>query len=66
MRGQDGGELGSVRLARRVDEKRSRDDDVVYEWFASSHRLRGTWAKVSRTTAEEVADALDGVMGRAQ
>ena len=64
FRGQDGGELGSVQLARRVDEKRSRDDDIVYEWFASSHRLRGTWAKVSRTTAEEVADALDGVLGR--
>ncbi len=64
FRGQDGGELGSLVLARRVDEKRSRDDDVVYEWFASSHRLRRSWAKVSRTAAEEVADALDGVLGR--
>ena len=64
FRGQDLGELGSMRLARRVDEKRSRDDDTVYEWFATSHRLRGTWARVSRTTAEEVADALDGVLGR--
>jgi hypothetical protein len=64
FRGEDGGELGGMSLARRVDEERSKDEEIVYEWFATSHRLRGTWAKVSRSTAEEVHDALGGVLGR--
>jgi hypothetical protein len=59
------GDLGLLELARRLDEERSKEDDPVYQYFARSHRLRGSWAKVSRTTAEEVADALEGVLGRA-
>ncbi len=56
--------LGKLELARRADEERSKEDDVVYEYFARSHRLRGQWAKVSRSAAEELGDALEGVAGR--
>lgn len=64
FRGEDGGELGSVELARRPDPKRTTPENTVWEWFATSPRLKGTWAGVSRSTAEEVSDALDGVLGR--
>ena len=60
----EAGPLGALELSKRIDEERTKDDEVVYQYFARSHRLRGGWAKVSRTTVEEVADALPGVLGR--
>ncbi|MCP4871271.1 MAG: DUF4340 domain-containing protein [Proteobacteria bacterium] len=56
--------LGQIELARKVDTERSKDDEVVYQYFARSHRLKGSWAKVSRTTVEEVSDALAGLTGQ--
>ncbi len=59
-----GQSMGQLEVARTIDDRRSRDDDVVYRYFARSHRLRGSWANVSRSSAEEVSDALEGVLSR--
>jgi len=60
----DDGALGQLEVASRLDVERSKADDPVFEYYARSHRTRGGWAKVSRTTVEEVTDALAGLLGR--
>lgn len=59
-----GAELGQLELVRVVDPEKSREDDPIYKYFARSHRLRGGFASVSRSAAEEVGDALEGVLSR--
>lgn len=55
--------LGVLTVGRTLDAARSKPDEPVYEWYARSDRTRGQWVGVSRSTARELTDQLDSLLG---
>jgi hypothetical protein len=58
----DAGELGWLELGRVVDEKRSKPDEPVWEWYARTPRTREQWVKVPKSNATEVLDSLPAAL----
>jgi hypothetical protein len=61
--GEDGAPLGSLDLSRKEDIERSKPGEPVFDWWARSDRTRGQWVKVSRSTAQELSDQIDALVG---
>ncbi len=61
LQGEDAG--AKIVLARKVDEKRSRDGDPAYTWYAKTAQTRQQWVKVNSGTSRDLADALPEVLG---